>query len=162
TYDGSRSLMARQKGVWQRRLLIAPVLLLISTVLIVAPVWRRSRGRRLFERATLKELVYFCGIGAGFMLIEVGAIQKLRMIVGHPGIALGLTLSSVMLFAGLGSLASQRHNVSRRAIAITGAALAVLYALALSPLLPVVMALPRMGALTIAFFVPGPIAFVLG
>jgi hypothetical protein len=53
-------------------------------------------------------LGYFGMLGAGFMLIEVALLQRFVLLLGHPVYSLTVTLFSVLLGTGVGSLIS-RH-----------------------------------------------------
>ena len=76
-------------------------------------------------------LGYFAALGTGFMLIEVALLQHFVLLLGHPVYSLTVTLFSLLLGTGLGSLAGRRiaeariHAVTRRALlAIAAAAVA--------------------------------------
>jgi hypothetical protein len=58
--------------------------------------------------------VYFCLIGAGFMLVEMGLIQRLAVVLGHPVYALGVLLFGIIASAGAGSFLSEVLPVARR------------------------------------------------
>ena len=47
-------------------------------------------------------------LGAGFMLIEVALLQRFVLLLGHPVYSLTVTLFSVLLGTGIGSLVSRR------------------------------------------------------
>jgi hypothetical protein len=53
-------------------------------------------------------LAYFGMLGAGFMLIEVALLQRFVLLLGHPVYSLTVTLFSVLLGTGVGSLVG-RH-----------------------------------------------------
>src|SRR5688500_1481649 len=53
-------------------------------------------------------LVYFGALGAGFMLLEVALLQRFVLLLGHPVYSLTVTLFSLLLGTGLGSLISRR------------------------------------------------------
>src|SRR6185503_9339324 len=53
-------------------------------------------------------LGYFGMLGAGFMLIEVALLQRFVLLLGHPVYSLTVTLFSVLLGTGIGSLISRR------------------------------------------------------
>jgi hypothetical protein len=46
------------------------------------------------------------GLGAGFMLVEIPLIQRFVLWFGHPTLALGLLLGSLLLATGMGSFLS--------------------------------------------------------
>ena len=49
---------------------------------------------------------YFCGIGIGFMLVQIALLQRFSVFLGHPAYTFSVTLFSMILFAGIGSYAS--------------------------------------------------------
>jgi hypothetical protein len=53
-------------------------------------------------------LVFFAGIGLGFMLLEISQMQRLTIFLGHPTYGLSVVLFSLLLASGLGSLATER------------------------------------------------------
>ncbi len=53
-------------------------------------------------------LAYFGALGAGFMLLEVALLQRFVLLLGHPVYSLTVTLFSLLLGTGLGSLISRR------------------------------------------------------
>ncbi len=79
----------------------------MGTLLIVLPLWMGVR-RRALTRPSWKLLVYFGGLGAAFMLVEMPTIQRLTVYLGRPVYSLAIVLFSLLLFSGLGSLWSGR------------------------------------------------------
>jgi hypothetical protein len=75
----------------------------LSLLLLVVPLLRLGAPGRAGSRGFL---VYFAGVGLGFIMIEVGMMQKLTVFLGHPIYSITVTLASVLLFAGIGSLLS--------------------------------------------------------
>jgi hypothetical protein len=67
-------------------------------------------------------LAYFGALGAGFMLLEVALLQRFVLLLGHPVYSLTVTLFSLLLGTGLGSLIS-RHIAPHRLRGLTVAAL---------------------------------------
>jgi hypothetical protein len=59
-------------------------------------------------RGWARWLGYFGALGAGFMLIEVALLQHFVLLLGHPVYSLTVTLFSLLLGTGLGSLLSRR------------------------------------------------------
>jgi hypothetical protein len=52
-------------------------------------------------------LAYFGALGAGFMLLEVAMLQRFVLLLGHPVYSLTVTLFSLLLGTGLGSVVSR-------------------------------------------------------
>lgn len=75
-------------------------------------------------------LVYFGALGAGFMLLEVALLQRFVLLLGHPVYSLTVTLFSLLLGTGLGSLLSRRITPDR-VKAVTVHTLVAVFALAL-------------------------------
>jgi hypothetical protein len=57
--------------------------------------------------------IYFSLIGAGFMFVEMGLIQKLSVFLGHPVYGLGILLFTIIASAGIGSYFSDRLPLVR-------------------------------------------------
>jgi hypothetical protein len=122
------------------------VLLFIIGPLLVAGA-RPGRGWPVW-------LAYFGALGTGFMLIEVALLQDFVLLLGHPVYSLTVTLFSLLLGTGLGSLLGRRvadahvRTVTVRALlGVVG--VAVVAALVLPRLID--MAIPWSLATRIAF-----------
>ncbi|MET0969653.1 MAG: hypothetical protein ABWY18_10665, partial [Tardiphaga sp.] len=64
-----------------------------------------ARLARTMPLATLTPpVIYFSGIGMGFMLIEISQMQRLMVFLGHPVYGLGVVLVAILIFSGLGSI----------------------------------------------------------
>ena len=59
------------------------------------------------RRGALRFLVYFAGLGVGFIGIEVALIQKFTLLLGLPMYSIVVTLCAILIFTGIGSLLSQ-------------------------------------------------------
>jgi hypothetical protein len=63
------------------------------------------------DRPSLWQLLFFAGLGLGYILIEVPLIQRTLLLVGNPTLAMVIVLAALLLSSGLGSLVSARWNV---------------------------------------------------
>jgi hypothetical protein len=89
-------------------------LLVLLVVLLPARHAARSAGSTFVAAGTL----YFVLIGLGFMFVEIGLIQRMSIFLGHPVHGLVVVLFGIILFTGIGSLASDRWPLrTRRQIA---------------------------------------------
>ncbi len=104
------------RGEWRRTNLGTAVLfglVAITFFMIVAfilgpLVLVRRRLRATPRRGRLPFLLYFAALGAGFIVVEVVAVQKSVLFLGHPAYALTVVLFALLLFSGLGSRLSGR------------------------------------------------------
>ena len=66
-------------------------------------------GHRLpREKGSIRALMFFLFIGAGYILIQVALIQKFVLFLGHPTYALTVIIFSMLLSSGFGSFISKR------------------------------------------------------
>jgi hypothetical protein len=80
----------------------------LSVLTVFLPLWlRRDLAIREIPERT-KILLYFAGIGVGFMLIEISLIHRLTVFLGHPTYSFVVVLFSILLASGIGSLLSER------------------------------------------------------
>uniref|UniRef100_Q020T5 Spermine synthase n=1 Tax=Solibacter usitatus (strain Ellin6076) TaxID=234267 RepID=Q020T5_SOLUE len=139
--------------------LLATMVILIAPPLVLGARLPTQRGVRGF-------LVYFLLIGAGYILIEVGLIQKFILFLGHPTYALTVVIFSMLISSGLGSYFSKRvlAGDEGRMIKVLGltALLTTLLALVLSSLLSALVWLPWFlkTAMTVALI--APLGFIMG
>jgi hypothetical protein len=76
--------------------------LVVATIVIPLRHATADVGRRLVWGGT----AYFLLIGVGFMSIEIGLLERMSVILGHPIYALSIVLFSLILATGVGSLLS--------------------------------------------------------
>lgn len=133
----------------------------LGGLLILVPLGRLPKRPGVSRAAVL---VYFGGLGIGFMLIELTLLQRFVLFLGHPIYALSMILFSILALAGAGSLLAGRPAVDRRlpgpALAVAGLALA--YAALLPPLLSLLTPLPATGRLLTTPFLIAPLALGMG
>jgi hypothetical protein len=81
--------------------------LAVALVLIFLPL---VLGRvRIPSRETVAPVIlFFGGVGLGFMLLEIALFQKASLLLGAPTLAAGVVVGSMLLGAGLGSIVSRR------------------------------------------------------
>ena len=147
--------------------------LLLSIVLIAFPlVWLKrqphsSVGTRPRTAAQLPfVLAYFALLGAGFMFLEMGFLQKLTLYLAHPVYSAAVVIACFLLFAGAGSLASawwQHTELSVIGRAGTAVALVtVLCSVFLDRWLAWAQCLPLAGRVVVIGVVIAPLAFAMG
>jgi MFS family permease len=92
-------------------LFITLALLLVFSFLlmILPPFLLRRRGLSIPKSGAV--VAYFASLGLGFIFVEVLFIQKLSLIVGHPSYSLAITLASLLIASGIGSLLSDKLSI---------------------------------------------------
>lgn len=110
------------------------VLFLIALMLVVAVLLIPLRGavRQVGSRLVTSGTLYFSLIGMGFMLIEIGLLQRLSIFLGHPVYSLSVLLSTLILTTGVGSFLSEKWALNSGGRLIAWGIAAGAYALALT------------------------------
>jgi hypothetical protein len=104
-------------------------------------------------------------LGVGFMLAEIGAMQRLSLLLGHPAYSFVVVLGVLLVASGLGSLASERlpaRGPWRRAPAALSAAVVLLYVLASERLVAASMGLPFGARVALSVGLLFPVGLVVG
>jgi hypothetical protein len=127
----------------------------------VRDVWSKIPGKPLAA-------VYFASLGLGFMFIEVCLIQKLTLVLGYPTYSLTVTLFSLLIFSGIGSLASEgmtrTYGRDRTLATLLGtlAVLVVFYLFGLDAMEKFFAAAPFALRVLLAIVVLAPLGLCLG
>ncbi|MDD5704099.1 MAG: hypothetical protein PHU23_18865, partial [Dehalococcoidales bacterium] len=94
--------------------LIAALFVICIAGIAVPLIIRSGRNKRVKKESILwSGAFYFSLIGAGFMFVEIGLIQRLSVFLGHPVYGLGVLLFTVIASAGIGSYFSDRLPLVR-------------------------------------------------
>lgn len=146
-------------------LFLAMIAALFAAVFLLLPfLVIRSTWAVLPHR--LRSFGLFAAIGCGFMFFEIALIQKLVLFLGYPTYSLTVTLMSMLIFTGLGSLASTQ--LGERGASVLGpifgaiAALSLFYLFGLGPLTEALLGTPLLVRAAVAVVMMAPLGFVLG
>jgi hypothetical protein len=85
--------------------LLALLVLMVVTggILILIPTFMgRGTGTRTMTQS--RDLLYFIGIGAGYLMVEIALLQRFTLLFDRPAFALAAVLFSMLLSSGVGSL----------------------------------------------------------
>jgi hypothetical protein len=145
--------------------------LILSVVFILGPLFALKNDRpssvARHPNVRLPAFLYFSAIGIGFMFTEVTLIQKFILFLGNPVYSLAVILASVLVFAGVGSLFSDR--LIRQETRMTSiwflAALVVslfAYALFLPSVLDTFLGWDFAPRLTVSVLLIAPLGFLMG
>jgi len=115
-YAHSLSSDNRENAIGERILiLLLLVSTLIASIFLLLPFFAiRKTWKKLPNKG--RSLVFFSGVGLGFIFFEVTLIQLLNLFLGYPTYSLTVTLMTLLLSTGLGALLSQRVTHGRGAI----------------------------------------------
>ncbi len=172
-WSGSRSKSDSVKEVYHPDTPVGHMILLGSlaqitaaaALLILLPL-RLLRRRGVVSAGRWQVLGYFAALGAGFMFVEIALMQKFVLFLGHPIYAVTVVLTSLLAFAGVGSLVAGRFEAVTpariRVLAMFVVGLVVLEALASSRLLPPLLAWPFAARVAAAVALLAPLAVALG
>jgi hypothetical protein len=166
----------RRRGQWDRynsdfpigHMVLIASQVQITLLAVVAILWPvRSLERHGIEtRGKWYIFGYFAALGAGFMGVEIVLMQKLILFLGHPTYAITVVLSSLLAFAGFGSLAAGGiRSVDRRSLAWLALAVAVTLLgvnFLLRTVLPLGLGLGLPARIALAVLLLAPVGFVLG
>jgi hypothetical protein len=141
------------------------VLTLAACVLmIVPPLILRRRGLKIHGAGRLAG--YFLALGLGYIFVEVNLIQKYSLFLGHPSYSLAITLCTMLISSGLGSLASGRWQLEAskkiRWVTLGIGGLILLDIFFLDPLFRSLLGMPLGFRITIAVFLAALPAFLMG
>jgi hypothetical protein len=146
-------------------LLVLAISLCLSLVLLLLPLLLTQRTD-LSQPGSFRVLLYFFGVGVAFMMIEILLMQRFSLFLGHPVYAISLVLFSLLIFSGIGSLASRAligDSARRLGIAMVILAGVVVASFALFPsLFAAFLGRPFSIRALVALVVIFPMGFLMG
>jgi len=146
-------LSVSERGLDFLQVLVA-LLCVAALVLVLGPLLplRTSPLRTPFT------VLYFTGLGAGFIFLEIELIQRLTLLWSNPILSAALVIAALMCGMGIGSAASHRFPATPRVLALLTLGIAVLQAVLLVVL---GRAVPSLLAASAAVRFGGGIAFLV-
>ncbi len=139
--------------------------LLLGVAVLVLPL---IRWRRRLPRASViaKSLVYFAGLGLGFLFLEILLIEKAAFFLDDRTYAFAIVLSGMLVCSGLGSYVSGRYLGDPNRGVRLACGVTLLWALAafalLDPLLAAGLELGFVFKCLLLMAVTAPLAVALG
>lgn len=146
-------LLQLLKYIW------VPLLVLGGLILVGAVHGAERRG------AAVSAVAYFACLGMGFIVLELGLLQRLVLLLGHPVFTLAVLLFSLLVSSGVGSWVSGRAVSLRKWMAascLMVAVLGVAYALVLPSVVRALLPLPLEGRIAASVALLFPLGFVMG
>ncbi len=154
-----------ERGLGEKLLLMLLVVVTLFALTFVALpiVVRRDLWRSIPHKASAG--VFFAALGMGFMLIEVTLIQRLTLFLGYPTYSLSITLFSILIFTGIGSMLSDRFERPQQLLpAMLGVlfVLVLFYAFGLGPLVESLIGTPFPVRVALCLVILAPLGLCLG
>lgn len=138
------------------------LVIIISVVVTYLPVIIKKDYKKKMHLS--KAVVYFGGIGLGYMFIEIVMIQKMYLLFANFFISASIVLASTAMFSGLGAYLARRFPKKTTGIFVTIGALAVVllfYFLLADSILHLLLGLRLLYRLIAAFFIFAPLSFLM-
>lgn len=110
-------------------------------------------------------VLYFSGIGIGYMFVEIIFIQRFILYFGSPIYSAALVISSMLVCSGIGSFMSSKWTGIRKSFPVILGVIIVLifgYAIILTPILLKTITVAFEIKLLLAFLFVAPLSFFMG
>jgi len=157
---------------WGYIILIATLVqaVVASIVLILLPfAFVKSKGgNSRVHVGKIRTFAYFLSLGIAFIFIEIAFIQKFILVLQHPVYAAATVITGFLVFAGLGSMWSQRliqlgYYHSAIKFAVMGiAVLSLTYTFLLLNIPEYILALPFVVRVSLSLVLIAPLAVLMG
>ena len=139
--------------------------ILIAGVFILLPLARFSReGLRAPHR--WRFLLYFAGLGLGFILIETALLGRFMLFLGQPVYTFAVVLASLLIFTGAGAYLAERFRSQPRRALLRIVPLIVLTLIATAFVMPVLfsvaLGLTLLWRVALAVVLLAPLGILLG
>jgi hypothetical protein len=133
---------------------------LVAFLLLAIPIVIVSKTG---PRPKISNLLFFLGIGAGFMFAELYFIYQYTFLFGNPIISFTVVLSGILLFSGIGGYLSQKMNQFHLKWCLVGlASIFVLFYIGFDYLIGMLLGLSDISRYFIAFLILLPVGFLMG
>jgi hypothetical protein len=139
---------------------------IVATIIVLALPPLVLKQNLPTEKGSLRGLLFFMFIGAGYILIQVALIQKFVLFLGHPTYALTVIIFSMLLSSGIGSFVSKnivRGDFARLSL-VMGLIVAAVMVLAavVAPISEGGVSLPFAVKVLITVSLISPVGFAMG
>jgi predicted membrane-bound spermidine synthase len=139
---------------------LAFLTILLPLSLLCLAFVAKGRPDGASPRAYRASVVYFAGLGLGFIAVELSLLQHLTLLLGHPIFTLSVLLFTLLLAGGLGS--SRSGGVRPPVVCAWVAGLGAVYALGLPRVIPALLPLALPARLAVAVLLIAPLGFAMG
>jgi hypothetical protein len=120
----TRDVFANPPEYFRRLFTLMGLMAAIALLLIIGPLLVfKARGIRVADNVPFA--VYFACLGGGFILSEIGLIQRYVLFLGHQAYAFAAVIGGLLVTAGLGSMLAGASRRPRAVIAVATAVICV-------------------------------------
>lgn len=159
-YFGNRSMPFFELGYLLTAITLIQIAV-ISFVLILLPLFKLGwKGKN-----KMSILLYFSGIGLGYMFVEMVFIQHFILYFGQPVYAAAAVITSLLIFSGCGSYVSGYFRANKKRLLLIFTAIIVLlllYSFSLTYILKQTVHKSLPVKLLIVLLLMAPLAFCMG
>ncbi len=115
----------------------------------------------------LRLMGYFACLGLAYIFLQISAMQRFGLILGHPTYSISLVMASFLISSGVGSLFSARFSIKHagRTLRMVAGALLVgtlFYHFALPSITRTVLPMPLLVRAAITVLLIAPLGFFMG
>jgi SAM-dependent methyltransferase len=86
---------------------------ILAAILILLPLYRFSR-EGLDAPRRWRFLIYFAGLGLGFIMIEIALLHRFTLFLGQPVYTFAVVLATLLIFTGAGAFLSEKFGAQPR------------------------------------------------
>jgi SAM-dependent methyltransferase len=139
---------------------------IFGAIVIFIPV--AGRWKELFRKrkGTVRVILYYAGLGLGYMLIEIFLIQRLGVFLSNPTYSASIVITVMLIFSALGNITSSLLKRYRTWVVLGSCVLAaggfLFYIFGLDAYLGSFHSAPLFARILAASLIIAPVAFFLG
>jgi len=150
---------------WSLLLFLVAFSIVSSVVLIILPLlWYRRH--KVATRNAGRLIVFFTAIGLAYISIEIAAIQRFSLFLGHPVLSMACMMTAFLCISGVGSLVSSKWKASPHALVFLGASVIVLvvavYTVVVPDLLARLLSISLVWRVLLSVTLISPLALFMG
>ena len=139
--------------------LAAVILTVLALILVLLPLIRLSGG----HRSRLGTLVYFGGLGVGYMWAELAMIHRFEFYIGQPVYSASLVVAVLLIGSAVGSMLTEHvSNQQPRRFTTMVFIVLVAYVLTLGPILQSTIHFSLISRITLAVGTLIPASLIMG
>ncbi|GAC1420589.1 MAG: hypothetical protein NVS9B7_11190 [Flavisolibacter sp.] len=137
----------------------------ITFLFILLPLWKFSSISTI-KKNIYPYMIYFSGLGCGFIMVEIVMIQLFSLLLGEPVYTFAIVLAALLVFSGLGAYISGKYAIfalkTLKASIIALSLLLLIESFFLPSFLRLAIGLGMNGRIALAILLILPLGILLG